>query len=299
MIRPMLAVPSSGASNRQPILLTDLAGRGEWIAQEKVDGIRAILYQEGDRVRLVNRSMIDITARFPEIARVRLPAGDVVLDGEIVARDGLFSTVATRDKQTGAYAAAAKANPCYFKAFDFLRSGGQSLMTQPLHTRLTLMRGVIGNRRIVRPVRQSGDILGLWNEVVAAGGEGIIVKLRKSFYLPGERASSWVKFKAVQRLTAIAAGYEQGQRRDFGAILLALLGEDGPIPIGKVGTGWSAREEAVLQGRLDAGEMFAIEVDALNRTRENTLRFPVYRGQRTDLPITAATADQLALLPVY
>src|ERR1700691_4671896 len=56
----------------------------------KWDGVRAIAYITGGRVRLVSRSDRDMTGSYPELAvlagRVDAP---VILDGEIVAlRDG-------------------------------------------------------------------------------------------------------------------------------------------------------------------------------------------------------------------
>jgi len=293
----MLASPSSGASNRRPLDLGHLATAGGWVAEEKLDGIRAIVESDGGSTRIWNRSGVDISDRFPEIARQRLLP--VVLDGEIVATDGLFQTVATRDKQTSGYGAAARRNPCRFVAFDLLASHDEPLTHLPYKMRRQLLRGVCGNRRTVRPVRQSGNILALWDEVLTAGGEGVICKQLNSVYLPGARASSWVKFKAVQRLTAVAVGYEHGLNRDFGAIRLALIGNDGPIPIGKVGTGWKEKHGKQMQARLDAQEIFLVEIEALNRTADNALRFPVFRGERTDLDLTAASADQLALLPIY
>lgn len=296
LIAPMLAMPSSGASNRRAVRLADLVGR-DWIAQEKVDGIRAVLYSQDGAVRLFNRSGTEITERFPEVAALRLP--NVILDGELVSKDGLFSTVATRDKQTRNFAGHAKRHPATFVAFDLLAADDQRLTGLPLHTRLKLLKGIIGRRRTVTMVATSEDVLGLWDRVVTNGGEGVIVKKRASVYLPGQRASSWLKFKAVQRLTAIAIGYEPGNNRALGAIRLALLDGSNPVNIGRVGTGWTLKQEGELQRRLDAGEMFPVEVEALNRTRENTLRFPVFRGERTDLPLEAASAAQLAALPVY
>jgi len=296
LISPMLAMPSSGAGNRRAIRMTDLVGR-DYIAQEKVDGIRAVLYSEDRACRIFNRSGTEITERFPEVARVRLPDG--IYDGEIVAKDGLFSTAGTRDKQSRNFEAAARKHPCMFTAFDLLAANGQRVTGLPLHTRLQLLKGVIGRRRTVTMVRTSEDILGLWHDVVSAKGEGIIVKKRRSIYLPGERASSWIKFKAVQRLTAIAVGYEPGTNRAFGAIRLALLDGARPVDIGRVGTGWTLRQEGELRRRLDAGEIFTIEVEALNRTHDNALRFPVFRGERGDLALEAASAAQLADLPIY
>lgn len=103
----------------------------------------------------------------------------------------------------------------------------------------------------------------------------------------------------MHRITAIALGYERGTSREFGAIFLALLLQDGrPVPIGRVGTGWTEPQAESLKRRLDAGQQFPVEVEALNRTADNLLRFPVFRGERTDLPLTAASADQLNSLPI-
>lgn len=295
---PMLAKPSTPVSGRRGIDMETLQHSRQWLAQEKLDGIRAVLYYDGNRARIFNRTGREITERFPEVARVKLP-GPVVLDGEIVAKDRTFQTVATRDKQTKDFTSHSRSNPCYFAAFDFLESNGTSLLNVPLKDRLILLKGVIGRRRLVRPVRTSQDLLALWNEVVAAGGEGIVAKMRSSAYLPGARAESWIKFKHVQRITAVAVGYEVGRSRELGAIRLALINDNIPLPIGKVGTGWTERQGDHLLQRLKAGNPFLVEIEALNRTLGNELRFPVFRGERTDLPLTAASAQQLALLPTY
>lgn len=306
--QPMLAAPSTGASGRRPKQLDAYIGRPEWVAQEKVDGLRAILYSNGTGCRLFNRNGVEITTAFPEVASIRMPA--CVIDGELVARDGSFQTVATRDKQratrygslareTQAHRAFARENPCYFVAFDYLEAAGEQLTMLPLKSRMIALRHVIGRRRNIRPVKQSADILGLWSEVIARGGEGIIVKQLSSKYLEGVRADSWVKFKHTQTITCLTVGYEVGRAREFGAIRLALIGPNGPVPIGKVGTGWNELEGARLKKRLDAGETLLVEVEALNRTMHDELRFPVYRGERTDLPHTAATLEQLRALPTY
>lgn len=307
-IRPMLAQATTSAGNRRPVSLVDLARRNEvavakgrrpeWVAEVKHDGIRAMLSTEGPRVRIWNRNGVDITERFPELTRTKLMPG-LMLDGEIVARDGRFQTVATRDKQTRGFRAAAKRNPCMFVAFDLLRADGQLLLDTTFLTRRICLEGVLGRTRNVRPVRQSRDLIGLWHEVVGGGGEGLIVKQSSSVYLPGKRAASWLKFKAMQSITALAVGYEATTNRVFGAVHLALVDGKNVVDVGRVGTGWDVKLEKELRSRLDAGEVFPVEVHALNRTEANALRFPVLKGVRDDVPIEAASADQLAALPVY
>lgn len=304
--QPMLAKSSTAASGRRPIDLEVLAKQEDWIAQEKVDGIRATIYSDGRHVRIFNRNGVEITHGFPEVARLRLPA--VVIDGEIVARDGRFQTVATRDKlrhhghtdSRKRMALFEHDSPCYFIAFDLLEADGQPLTRLRLKERMALLRGVVGRRRKnIQVVRQSDDLLALWSDVVGAGGEGIIAKRLSSTYLEGARADTWVKFKATQSIACIAVGYEQGKTRELGAVTLAVLDEHtAPQRIGKVGTGWTEVEGDDLLARLRAGTPFVVEVEVLNRTATE-LRFAVFKGVRTDLTVFQASADQLDAIPFY
>lgn len=300
MIKPMLARPSTSASNRRPANLEHLASTGEWMFDQKVDGLRAILYAEGSQVKLVNRNGRNITHLFPEIARVKLPP--IVLDGEIVANDGVFNTVATRGKQTSDFKNKAKANPCHFVAFDLLSSQGQKITHLPFKVRRHLLRGVISRRRrLVRVVNYSPDGVEMWESVCKLGLEGLVAKRLNSPYMEGVRSDSWIKFKAMRSLTAIGVGYElgQGQRSHFGALKLALVSDDGPIPIGKVGSGFTHKQTWELRDQIDSGQPVLVEINALNRTLGGELRFPVFVGERTDLDVSAARIEQLYDLPTY
>src|SRR4051794_22764209 len=60
-----------------------------WAFEIKWDGVRALAFVEGGRVRLQARSGSDITPRYPEVGGLgsELGARPVVLDGEVVAFD--------------------------------------------------------------------------------------------------------------------------------------------------------------------------------------------------------------------
>jgi len=57
LITPMLATPSSSASSRPAIAIGDVCGRPEWLAQEKVEGICALLYSQDGEIRLISRTV--------------------------------------------------------------------------------------------------------------------------------------------------------------------------------------------------------------------------------------------------
>src|SRR3954452_2605513 len=62
---------------------------GRWAYEIKWDGVRAIGYVDGGRLRLESRNRNDITPRYPELRELgrALGAAQAVLDGEVVAFD--------------------------------------------------------------------------------------------------------------------------------------------------------------------------------------------------------------------
>ena len=62
---------------------------GRWAFEIKWDGVRAIGFVEGGRLRLQARSGRDVTPRYPELRPLgeALAGREAVLDGEVVAFD--------------------------------------------------------------------------------------------------------------------------------------------------------------------------------------------------------------------
>jgi hypothetical protein len=78
-IAPMLAVPAD-------VLPSD---SGKWAFEFKWDGVRAICFWDGKKLRLQSRNKLEITRRYPEVHGLgkALPFSGAVLDGEIIALD--------------------------------------------------------------------------------------------------------------------------------------------------------------------------------------------------------------------
>ncbi len=305
MIKPMLASPSTGAGGRRAVELSTLVASGQYAFDLKLDGLRAVLYWDGSTVKILNRSLVDITAQFPELVTAAHLLGErpLVLDGEIVADDGTFTSVATRGKTVRAADVAKRAVslPCKFIAFDLLGLDDNDLCSTPWSMRrqaLEVLGGGFPERFQISMCSDDGATM--WKAVSELGLEGLIAKRKNAIYVPGSRSPGWLKFKTVRQITCVAVGYEAGtgSRTRFGALQIALIGPDGPVSVGRVGTGFNEAEITDLKKRLDAGEMFLVEIEALNRTAAGVLRFPVYKGVRTDLPLTDATLSQLDQLPL-
>lgn len=302
-IKPMLAAPSTGTGSRRAVDLATLVG-GTHLFDLKLDGLRCVIYWDGSTLRLVNRSGVDITRKFPDIDLApMLGLTPVILDGEIVCASGLFNDVATRGKQEKpeAILSAATRLPARFIAFDLLHLGGSDYRPLPYeHRRGTLESYVeVVDEPTLTASIVSNDGVAFWTSVTSLGMEGLIAKDRKAPYMEGKRSPAWLKFKTTRRITCVMTGYEPGTgaRAHFGAGFLALVGPNGPVPVGKVGTGFTESEIQHLKGQLDAGTPVLVEIEALNVGSGGQLRFPVYKGVRTDLSYVDATLDQLDTLP--
>ena len=291
-MKPMLAVPSKGGNTT--------AGLEGWIADLKLDGLRCIADWDGREVTLTNRNEVDITRKFPDvevvIARALAGWGPTTIDGEIIANDGTFTSVATRGKQEkdAAIAKALTDLPVTFVQFDTMRFDGQDITDLPLLLRRE--RAFAG----IAQVLSHGDAAWFFEQVKSQGLEGIIAKDPMGRYHWGKRFPGWVKVKAVRTVTVVITGYDlgKGARAHFGAAHLKMLDGSTVVDVGRVGTGFTDAEIRWLKAELDAGRPVVTEIECLNRTADNKLRFPVYLGTRTDLSVGAATIDQLSDLPI-
>ncbi len=293
-IKPMLASPPKAERVER------LSGT-HWF-DLKLDGLRAVAYWDGSTLKLLNRSMRDITASFPDLEATFPDIPPCVLDGEIVAQSGSFQDVARRGKQTkpADVARHVQSHPVTFVAFDVLNVDGSDTRPLPYFDRRMMLDGlaVLFTGNWTTSVVSQDP--GYFEQVKAMGLEGVIAKRIRSPYRSG-RFSDWIKFKTVRSITCIGVGYEPGEgaRAHFGAMFLAMLDANGqPVNVGRVGTGFTAQEITMLKETMDAGVPVLVEIECLNVTKDGSLRFPVYKGMRgSELSLADATLDQLNDIP--
>jgi bifunctional non-homologous end joining protein LigD len=303
-IEPMLA--------RTGPLPADEAG---WAFEIKWDGVRAIGFAEGGRLRLANRTGRDITSRYPELRELgRALAGrEAVLDGEVVAfgEDGRpsFQKLQRRMHLTSEHAVRrlAAEDPVAYVVFDLLWLDGRSLLALGYGQRRErlLALGLQGPTWQV-PAHHLGDGAALLEASRAQGLEGIIAKRVDAPYTPGRRSPVWVKVKNVRRTDVVVGGWLPGEGRRAGRLGALVVGfhDDGALRYaGRVGTGFDeaeldrmarllaplARDTSPFEGRQPPRETRFVEprlvaaVDYGEWTQARTLRHPVYQGLRDDL----------------
>jgi bifunctional non-homologous end joining protein LigD len=300
LIAPMLAT-----------LVGEPFDRPGWSYEEKYDGIRAIAYRSGERVRLVSRNLKDVTAEFPEVARAleRLQALQFVLDGEVVA----FDTHDVSRFQLLQRRAIGEPVRLAFAVFDHLGRAGALSLERPLHERRAAVEKIVPERGeiVMRARRLAVDGLTAYRTAARSGWEGIVAKDEASPYEPGRRSRSWLKVKCRKESEFVVGGFTapRGGRHGFGALLLGLYDGRRLRYVGKVGTGFTAATlESVGEGlrslRTDASpfEPAPRERDATwvrpklvasvvyaEWTNDGKLRHPSFLGVRHDKKPTECT----------
>ncbi|MBO0694858.1 MAG: non-homologous end-joining DNA ligase [Verrucomicrobia bacterium] len=256
-------LPSAKARFIEPMkakLVEKPPATGDWIYELKFDGIRLIGVKRHEKVSLLSRNQNELARRFPEIVEAikTLPAGECVIDGEVVALDeegrSSFQLLQAREME-------GRKSPVYFYAFDLLQLDGKSLLSLPLEVRKNVLENLCaavagGADRGGSPIRYSGAIGGdaerLLEEVKRRGLEGIIGKQRNSVYEAGRRSGAWIKLKCVTEQEFVIGGYTppQGARKHFGAILVGYYENKKLVFAGKVGTGFTGKLLSMLHKKF-------------------------------------------------
>ncbi|MDA0166322.1 non-homologous end-joining DNA ligase [Solirubrobacter ginsenosidimutans] len=296
-----------------------------WAYEIKWDGVRAIGYAEGGRLKLESRNANNITARYPELRPLGRALGthEAILDGEVVALDAdgrpSFQRLQRRMHLTseGMVRRLSQSEPVVYMIFDLLWLDGHSLMELTYDER----RKHLAELELTGPTWQApahhvGNGAALLEASKAQGLEGLVAKRRDSTYLPGRRSQGWVKVKNVRNTDVVVAGWvggDGGRLGKIGALVIGFTTDDGELRYaGKVGTGFNEAELKRLQGIVDplARETspftgtqpekathfieptLVASVDYGDMTDAGTLRHPVYKGLRDDIDPAEVVAPE-------
>ncbi|HVE93046.1 MAG TPA: ATP-dependent DNA ligase [Actinomycetota bacterium] len=230
-VRPMLAK-----------LQTSLPDAEGWLYEPKWDGFRAIVFRDGNSVRMVSRDQRDLNRYFPElepVMRAALPDRCVV-DGEIfVVEDGHLDFDALGQRIHPAESRVrmlAGKSPAGFIAFDLLALDDADLRTRPASDRRIALEHLLPAARepadadgvptpleaVLTPQTQEASRTTLWLGGIAESGiEGVIAKRADQPYLEGDRAM--IKVKIRRTVDCVVGGYRLSKAGDgVGSLLLGL-----------------------------------------------------------------------------
>ena len=261
-IRMMLAQIGTGLKEM-------LAEMGEAAVEWKYDGARVQIHigeKEGKQiVKIYSRRSEDITAPLDDVAKGLLKAvgaKEAVLDGEAVAYDKngkplAFQYILRRLRRKYDIKRKQREYPIHLFLFDCMLLNGETLINKPLSERREKLESVVTEEENIHIATQvlTGDYRvaeRVYNEALAAGHEGIMLKNPTSPYKPGRRGKQWLKHKPLMEsldLVVVGADWGQGKRAHYlSSFYLACVDDTTGelLEVGKVATGATEEELAEL-----------------------------------------------------
>ncbi len=340
------------------------------LVEDKYDGIRAQAHCGGGQVRLFSRTLDELTPSFPElVGPLSEFAGDVILDGEIVAwrdnHDGghavpsvpavgatgwghamPFGELQKRHGRKQVSNQLIAEVPVAYVVFDVIYAGGELMLDKPLSERAHVLDGVFGGADRIAPramVSAQGRLLfeaqieeaaasgwvlrapslradsveqleQYFDQAMARGNEGLMIKDLQSPYMPGRRGRWWLKLKrelATLDVVVTAAEFGHGKRiHVLSDYTFAVRKGEELVNIGKAYSGLTDNEIAELTEWLlahttaDHGHLREVEpkivlevaFNAIMRSERHdsgfALRFPrIVRVRQDKLPEEIDTVE--------
>ncbi|WP_420791441.1 non-homologous end-joining DNA ligase [Actinomycetospora lutea] len=279
-----------------------------WVFERKLDGVRVIATRAaGGAPRLWSRNQKSMDASYPEIVEALDAHGPAqfVLDGEITAADGTFSSLQARMHLQDPNRARRTGVAVEAHLFDLLVLDEIDVTRLPQSTRHRILDAVVTfEAPLFRSPALEGDPSDLLAEACGDGWEGLIAKRGDAPYVAGGRSRDWLKLKCVRDQEFVIGGWTDpsGSRRGLGALLVGYWSAGELRYAGKVGTGYDAAALTMLRDRLDplavSESPFADAVREKGQhwvrpelvcavgfgewTTDGRLRHPRYQGLRED-----------------
>lgn len=216
-----------------------------WGFELKWDGVRALAYSDGRRLRLRSRNGNDLSERYPSLAALQFRPG--VIDGEVVVvdNDGLpsFEKLARIGRESSGV---------QFVAFDILELEGVPVLTLPLLERRGLLSDLTEGLPITVNDLTLAEGVNLFSVIRASRLEGMVAKKLSSGYEPGRRSGAWRKVLNLVTVRCVVGGYTSSDVGEpFSALLMGLLVGDRLRYIGRVGSGFSNEDRRLIRSALD------------------------------------------------
>ncbi len=234
----------------------------------KYDGFRMQIHKVGDKIRIFTRRLEDVSLQFSDVVAAVLEGipHDCIIEGETIGigESGAwlpFQHISRRIKRKYNIEEAIENVPVMTNLFDILYLDGTIILDYPFSKRRELLEGIvreIPGKLVLSKMMTTGNeeaAQAFFDESIARGNEGLMLKRLESPYVPGLRVGTMLKLKSVlESLDCVIVGAEWGSGRRatlMGSFRIAILDETGaPSEIGKVATGITDEMLEELTSRL-------------------------------------------------
>ena len=235
----------------------------KFAAEYKLDGERAQIHKQKDKIEIFSRSLEIITSYYPDIVEKiskLIISEDVILEAEVVAMNSNsgdflpFQELMHRRRKYEIEEAVTK-YPITVNFFDVLFSEGKNCMDMRYEERRELLEKIIKQDDFARLIPMSiieskEQVLEVLENSINSGCEGLMLKHLDSTYRAGIRGSNWLKLKREYHnelgdsldLVVVGAFFGKGRRTGkYGTLLLSTYNDEEDVfpSICKVGTGFT------------------------------------------------------------
>ena len=236
---------------------------GEFAAEYKLDGERAQIHKQKNKIILFSRRLENITQYYPDIVDnigKFLNTNEGIFEAEIVAineNSGEFLPFQElmHRRRKHKLEKAVLEYPITVNFFDILYLDGKNCLDLPYYQRRKFLEDVVTEDNLVKLVpkmivKSESEIESVLENSINAGCEGLMLKVLNAPYRAGLRGGNWLKLKREYQnelgdsldLVVIGAFFGRGRRTGkYGTLLLATYNAaDDTFPsICKVGTGFT------------------------------------------------------------
>ncbi|MEM4780023.1 MAG: ATP-dependent DNA ligase [Halalkalicoccus sp.] len=273
--RPLQVMLADSADSIEAGIDAVGTGGSPLLAEYKYDGVRIQLHKDGETVRAYTRRLEEITEQFPDVVesvRTHVRADACILEGEIVGYDPEtgdltpFQELSTRIKREHDIEEAAERAPVIVYLFDLLYLDGRSLLDESLVERLGELEQLLDPEPwAIEPAQHvrfdpadPEPARELYEDALAAGHEGLMLKNLDVSYQPGRRVGYMLKVKPTMEpldVVVTRATYSEGRRKNrLGRLYLACRDPetDELREVGRLATGYTDEELAELTEELES-----------------------------------------------
>jgi len=311
------------AAERLPTAQAIVQKLGDCVAQPKLDGFRLQIHvdttKKNPEVFFYSRNLQDMSSMFPDIvpALHYLPIKTIICEGEAIVYDpntGIFLPFqeTIKRKRKHGIEEVAEELPLKVFIFDLLYLDGESYLNKEHKTRREKLLEIFAHYKddtvqVIeeKKITTAEQLEDYFNENIASGLEGLVVKREDARYIPGKRNFNWIKLKRQEEghledtVDCVVLGYYsgKGKRAGFGigAFLVGVYDKkkDSFETVAKIGTGLSDEDWRDLKKRCDTS---AVKKQPTNVICAKELVPDVWINPEI---VCAIRADEITLSPLH
>ena len=277
--------------------LDELKGfSGEYVVQEKYDGMRIQIHKIDNNVKIYSYNEKDITDKCPSQVKIMKLKhfGDCILDAELILFDG---DKALHRADTISHVFKNKYPEAQLKAhvFDIMRHENQNLLDEPLRERINILfnnYSIHSDEMLAFPSKKDTRIADSPKEIEEYAkdimdmptAEGVVIKDIESTYFIGTKKNpKWIKWKKFVDLDLIVLDKKTTKSNMFSYS----LGAAAPNEEGKYIEDINGRQYMNVGKAnntkldVDIGDIVRVKVDEVKFSEE---RFTIYGSKIIEIP---------------